>query len=411
MKNFTTFTSKRKVAAIAATALCATTVLAACGSDSGDSGSAETVKVMTLGPFDAKGFSLPSIAIGAQAGVDKVNASGGINGRQVELITCNDNNDPNTAAGCARKAVQEKVVAVVGAFSTFEPQIVPVLEKAGIPMLSGTPVANFTSPVLYPVTGGAASQFFGLGKSMATNPICNGKVGGLIEAFAATEGAIQLFKLGVEASGGTYTGTASAPQGARDFAPAVSAASAKSSCIGVIAGPQIAPVIVAAANQNSKIKLFGSSDSILPSASIEALGEAADGIVVVSNYQPVSASTDTPGMKEYIAAGLKVDPEFAADQTAASAYLGPQILQKVLEGASKVDASSAIAGLNKLKGFDTGLGPIVDFTTPNPTKTFSRLPLESPMYQWVAKDGQYVSADEAEIDISGIYEAAAQAGQ
>lgn len=402
-----------KVAAVAAL-LCAGATLTACGSDAegGSEAGENTIKVMTYGPFDAKGFSLPQVKTGAQAGVDKINAAGGVNGQKLELITCNDNNDPNTAAGCARQAVQEKVVAVLGGFSTFEPQIIPVLEKAGIPVIGGTPITNFTSEVLYPITGGAASSLFGLAAAMATDPTCGGKVGAVIEDFAATQGAVKLFELGVVASGAEFTGVSKAPQGARDFAPAVTAASEKAPCVGFVAGPQTSPQIVAAASKVDAIKLLGGSESILPNASIKALGSAADGVIAVSNYQPLTSDTDTAEMKDFISRGKKIDPKFDPDQGAASAYLASAILQKAMEGSSDaITSESIIAALDKLAGFDTGLGPIVDFTQKNPTKAFSRLPIATPMFQWLAMDGQYTLASDKTIDISNIYAAAAQAGQ
>src|SRR5580765_7326824 len=108
-------------------------VLAACGDDSGSSSgttaaqtsapastssggagttaaaSGEPIKLMTVGPVEAPGFSIPSIPVGAQQAIDEINAAGGINGRQVELITCNDQNDPNVAAQCGKQAVDEGV--------------------------------------------------------------------------------------------------------------------------------------------------------------------------------------------------------------------------------------------------------------------------------------------------------------
>lgn len=402
----------RRGAALAASALLlAAPALAACGDDGGAAADGDTLKVLTYGPFDAKGFSLPNLATGAQAGVDKVNAAGGIGGRDLELIVCNDNNDPNTAAGCARQAVEEEVVAVVGGFSTFEPQIMPVLEKAGIPVIGNTPISNFTSEVIYPFTGGAAGSLFGLGKALASNETCDGKVAAVIEDFAATQGAIKLVELGVKASGAEFTGISKAPQGARDFAPAVDAAAGQSGCVSFLAGPQTSPVIVSAAAADPDVKVLGGSESTLPNAAIEALGEAADGAVVVSSYQPLNASTDTDAMKEFIAAGKKIDPDFDPDQGAASAYLAPQVLAEALDGADDVTPASVIAALDGFSGFDSGLGPVVDFTKKNPTKAFSRLPVASPMYQWTAKDGGYVLASDTKVDIASIYEAAAQAGQ
>lgn len=405
-----TITDTRKVKSGAIVALLlAAPLLAACGgSDSGKAAGSDTIKVFNYGPYDGKGFSIPGIKTGAVAGVEKINAEGGINGHKIELITCNDGNDPNTAAGCARKAVEEKVVAVIGGFSAFEPQILPVLEKAGIPVVGGTPIANFTSPVLYPFTGGAAASFFGLGKWMTENPTCKGTVGAVIEDFAATQGAVGLFQLGVLASGGTFTGISKAPQGARDFAPAVSAASEKAGCIGFVSGPQTGGTIITAAKKTPAIKVLGASESVF---SVKALGSAADGVVILSNYVPLNTNSDNAKVKDFLARANKIDPKYEVDQGSTSAFLASGLLREALKGAGEITPQTVIAGLNKVSHYDTGFGPVVDYTTPNPSKAFSRLPLSSPMYEWVAKDGGFVLGSDKTLDISDIYEAAAKAGK
>lgn len=382
-------------------------VLAACGSDAGGSGEEDTIKVLNYAPYDAAGFSLPGIKTAAQAGVDKVNEEGGINGRKLELITCDDKNDPNAAANCAREAVQEKVVAVLGGYSTSEAQVMPVLNKAKIPDIGHTSVSDFTSEMNFPFTGGAAGSFFGVAKAMATDPVCEGKVGIVIEDFAATQGVAKLFQLGVAASGAEFTGVSSAPQGARDFAPAVNAASEKAACIGFVAGPQTGGLIVTEAQKVSAIKKIGGSDSVF---SVEDLGSAADGVIVVSSYLPLK-SESSPEMKEFIERTEKIDSDFDPSQGAINAYLASTVLKEALKDSEEISASAVVAGLNKISGFDTGLGPVLDYTKENPTKAFSRLAPESPLYKLVAKGGAYEIASEEPIDVSNVYEAAASAGQ
>lgn len=382
-------------------------VLAACGDDGAASGGEDTIKVLNYGPYDAAGFSLPGIKTAAQAGVDKINEEGGINGRQLELITCDDKNDPNAAASCAREAVQEEVVAVLGGYSTSEAQVMPVLNQAGIPDIGHTSVSDFTSEMNYPFTGGAAGSFFGVAKAMATDPACDGKVGVVIEDFAATQGVAKLFELGVAASGAEFTGVSSAPQGARDFAPAVNAASETASCIGFVAGPQTGGLIVTEAKKVPAIKKIGGSDSVF---SVEDLGAAADGVIIASSYLPLKAES-SPEMEEFIERATEIDSDFDPSQGAVNAYLASTVLKEALEGSDEVSAAGVVEGLEKISGFDSGLGPVLDYTKQNPTEAFSRLSPESPLYLLVANGGEYEIASEEPIDVSNVYEAAASAGQ
>jgi hypothetical protein len=98
-----------------------------------------------------------------------VNAHGGIKGRTLKVLTCNDHNDAVDAAHCADRAVEENAVAVVGSYSQYGDEFLPELEGAGIPYIGGYGItsAEFTSPLSYPVNGGQPALLAGLGKELA----------------------------------------------------------------------------------------------------------------------------------------------------------------------------------------------------------------------------------------------------
>ncbi|GAA3302193.1 hypothetical protein GCM10020295_47320 [Streptomyces cinereospinus] len=114
------------------------------------------ITVMTWAPQDTNATNKPGMPALALAYARHVNASGGINGRELKVVICNDRNDSVDAARCARRAVEEKVVAVVGSYSQFTDTFFPILEGAGIPYIGGYGITNaeFTSPLSYPVNGG-----------------------------------------------------------------------------------------------------------------------------------------------------------------------------------------------------------------------------------------------------------------
>ena len=107
------------------------------------------IKFMTMGPINSPQFSLPSIPVGAQIAVNEVNSAGGINGRKVKLIACNDQNNPNGAAQCAREAIKGKVTALVGGLEDYDLQIEPLLNQAGIPWVGLTTADDYTTPNLF----------------------------------------------------------------------------------------------------------------------------------------------------------------------------------------------------------------------------------------------------------------------
>ncbi|MGW2030509.1 ABC transporter substrate-binding protein [Streptomyces spinosus] len=156
--------------AAGAVALCAS-LTAACGVIPGATGGSgdDPVKVMTWAPQDTDATNKPGMPAMARAYAKWINSHGGINGRRLEVLTCNDHNDGVGAAKCARRAATEDVVAVVGSYSQFGDSYLAPLEGAGIPYIGGYGVTNdeFTGGMSYPVNGGQPALLAGLGRALA----------------------------------------------------------------------------------------------------------------------------------------------------------------------------------------------------------------------------------------------------
>ncbi|MGP2441347.1 ABC transporter substrate-binding protein [Streptomyces sp. JW3] len=157
---------------LGALAACAS-LAAGCGVVPGVAGSAgdDTITVMTWAPQGTDATNKPGMPAFAQAYARYVNAHGGLSGHRLKVLTCNDHNDGVAAAKCARRAVQERAVAVVGSYSQYADAFLPVLEGAGIPYLGGYGITSeeFTSPLSYPVNGGQPALLAGLGSALAGN--------------------------------------------------------------------------------------------------------------------------------------------------------------------------------------------------------------------------------------------------
>ncbi|WP_155056603.1 ABC transporter substrate-binding protein [Streptomyces blattellae] len=157
----------RRAAALVASA----SLAVGCGVVPGVSGGAgdDTITVMTWAPSETNATNKPGMPALAQAYARWVNADGGINGRKLRVLVCNDHNDSVAAADCARRAVKEDVVAVVGSYSQYSDSFFPPLEGAGIPYIGGYGLteAEFTSPLSYPVNGGQPALLAGLGQELA----------------------------------------------------------------------------------------------------------------------------------------------------------------------------------------------------------------------------------------------------
>ncbi|MER8231189.1 ABC transporter substrate-binding protein [Streptomyces sp. NPDC094049] len=132
-------------------------------------GSREPVTVMTWAPDRTRATNMPGMPAMAQAYARWVNSRGGIDGHELRVLTCNEHNTPTGAAACARRAVRERAVAVVGSYSQHGRAFMAPLEAAEIPYIGGYGLAKdeFSSPLSYPVNGGQASLVAGHGMQLA----------------------------------------------------------------------------------------------------------------------------------------------------------------------------------------------------------------------------------------------------
>jgi len=132
------------------------------GSDSISESSAELapeptgdpIKVMTVTTLNAAGPTYQNIANTAEAYAEYINARGGIAGRPLDVTVCDELFDPAVATTCAREAVEEEMVAIVGSFTFFAESIVPVIAESDItwfgPCCPITP-SELTSPHSFPI--------------------------------------------------------------------------------------------------------------------------------------------------------------------------------------------------------------------------------------------------------------------
>ncbi len=92
---------------------------------------------------------------GAKAYFAQLNARGGINGRQVKLVTCDDKADPDRDQQCAHDLIENQKVFALVANATRAYSAAKYVSDKGVPDVGGQPVGNeyFTYPSLFSVRG------------------------------------------------------------------------------------------------------------------------------------------------------------------------------------------------------------------------------------------------------------------
>lgn len=119
----------------------------------------EPIKVGVMGPCESQTLQWCDLPEVVKVAERAVNANGGIKGRPLEVVYCDDKDDPNAAAECARKFVNEdQIVAAVGGVGRQGSALWAELQPAGIPWFGQVPVVqqDFMEPISYPFGGGIA---------------------------------------------------------------------------------------------------------------------------------------------------------------------------------------------------------------------------------------------------------------
>ncbi|MGW6916138.1 ABC transporter substrate-binding protein [Kitasatospora sp. NPDC054939] len=157
------------VAAVTAVALLPTLFsVSACGGPADAATNGGDLTVMTWAPSGTGATDRPGMTALAEAIGRDLNAKGGLHGRKLKVLTCNEHNSPDGVAACAQQAVDAKAVAVVGSYSQHGERFMTVLERAGIPFIGGYGLsqAEFGSPLSYPVGGGMPALIAGSGRQL-----------------------------------------------------------------------------------------------------------------------------------------------------------------------------------------------------------------------------------------------------
>ena len=142
---------------------------------------------------------------------------------------------------------------------------------------------------------------------------------------------------------------------------------------------------------------FFTADGGLPDVVLQQLGAAAEGAVAVSGFLPKSS---TDGIVQELATKIKAAaPDVPFDQFAMTGYASVKLVADAMKGKTDVTAASVNAALAGVTNFDTGLGPVVDFSTPNTAKGYERI-FNPKIYLYVAKGGAYELLQPDPIDMT-----------
>jgi branched-chain amino acid transport system substrate-binding protein len=321
------------------------------------------IVVYTFADVNTQGPQYKNIAETARVYGSWINAHGGINGRPLRVKNCDARGTPTAATACARKAVADRAVAVIGSFTFTGDAIVPVL-KAGNTAYFGMccPISptEFSSSNSFP-TGNQPLYAVGLVKR-AVQDGCKKMVGVIIQG-------AEIFKPFMTKAAqklGKQVSYVSLPATAQDYSPQVAqATSGGTDCLLMIVSetPYIA-WMGPFAQSGSAARMYGPQGNLDQKVIAAAPPSVTDGDVIAAMF----TSLTLPAWKDYRTALTRykaAKSEFYdtfGGQGTWAAYLAFTQIVKRMKG--PINNKTFLATVAKSKVNLPGVLPPIDFTKP-----------------------------------------------
>jgi branched-chain amino acid transport system substrate-binding protein len=271
-------------------------------------GQAKPYKIGTIQPLSGAGAVGGKTAlVGVQMAADRINKSGGINGRPVELVVADDESKPDVGRRKAEKlVVEDKIDVEVGGFlSNICLACMPVWEEAKI--------VNIISVCLdTTLTGSKCNRYsfrpfdYAPAQAVAFAPYLVSKMGKkwhiVFADYAWGQSTRDAYVDQIRKAGGEIAGTTGIPLGTADMTPFLSKITGNFDGLlgifatdGVTIGNQVYDL-----GLTRKYKWAGDG-AIAESTNLPALGNKIEGFVGINRYLPVlEGPLDTAAHKKFL---------------------------------------------------------------------------------------------------------------
>ena len=277
-------------------------------------GQAKPYKIGSLQPLSGAGAAGGITAlVGLRMAVDRINKSGGINGRPIELVVADDESKPDVARRKAEKlVVEDKVDVQVGGFlSNICLACMPVWEEAKI--------VNMISVCLdTTLTTSKCNRYsfrpfdYAPAQAVAFAPYLVGKMGKkwhiAFADYSWGQSTRDAYAQEIKKAGGEVVGTTGIPLGTADMTPFLSKITGNfDGLFGIFFGKDGVTIGNQAFDLGLTKKYKWAGDgAIAESTNLPALGNKIEGFVGINRYVPVlDPPLDTPAHKKFFEEAVK----------------------------------------------------------------------------------------------------------
>ena len=359
----------------------------------------EPIRVGNVSSLTGAGL-FPEASVAAKAVFDRVNASGGIGGRPIELIIEDDGGTPEGAATAGRKLVeQDDVVAMVGSASVLECAVNSAFyAEQGVYSIQGTGVdplcflSSNISPVNTGPFAGITVSLYYASETLALDRVCNINLFVIPDLAPAFDGAVARWE---SLTGKSLTFRVKAATLEDDPTPLMLQARDAGCESVVIDGvePHALAVGRAIDAQDLGDIVWIGLTSYYTDAIASQLGSAGNGLRANSEFEPYGS--DSPVLDDWKA--LMTSAGVPLTSFAQGGYLAATIFVEALEGIDgEITRGSVAEAMLNLEPYETPLlgtpytfGP-GDAHAPNQASKFVEL-----------QDGQWVTAADDWVILPG----------
>ncbi len=325
----------------------------------------KTIKIGLVAPLTGNsGIMGESQQHGYELAMSEINAAGGINGAQIELVTYDDQADPQKSASGAQKFADDDSILAIGGScnSSATLAMTPITDAAGLPEL----VVSSSSPKLT----GCSDYFFrmsvqdaAVGPQMA-KALLNLGAKNVVVFYPNDDygtGLSASFKEYLEANGGKVIDLLTYQATDQDFtAQITSAKNANPDAIALCGTPADSGLIIKQLKQNGVTVPTIGGTGLYNAKTLEIAGSAAEDVYVIGVYV---ASNPDPRVQELVNkfkakygsvpdgfAALAYDQMYVIAEAAKAALADGELTRESLKDALKKTSYEGVTGTVSFNG-------------------------------------------------------------
>ena len=331
------------------------------GGPGGTTDTGGTIKVGVYGDLSGQTSSFgESTRDGVKMAVDEINAAGGINGRQIEVVVEDDQGQPQQASTVVTKLInQDKVVAIIGEVASSNSlAAAPKAQEAKVPMITPsstnpkvTQVGDYIFRVCFTddFQGAVAAKF-------AANTL-KARKAAILGDFNSdySKGMTQYFEKEFTGGGGQIVARQSYTQTDADFKGQLTNIRAAVPDVIFVPGyyGQVGVIAKQAKELGITAPLLGGDGWDSPKL-FELGGAALDGNYMVNHY---STDDPSPAVQKFVAA-YKAKYGAVPDAIAALGYDAMNVLADAIKRAGTTESAKLRDAIAQTKGFAGVTGSI-----------------------------------------------------